>query len=72
MMALALLLMLLFISYVGWFFGRIHEASVEYRVEQMEQDAYSWAACHGRLPAPEVRIRYVDLETGITLEEHEV
>lgn len=70
--AIALLLILGIPAYFMWFMGRVHEAGVEYREEQLQADAYSWAARHGKLPEPQVTIRYVDLETGVVLEEQDV
>lgn len=70
--AMAVLLGLGSIAYCGWFFGRCHEAMIEDREDQLAADAYEWAARHGKLPPPTTVVRYVDLETGIVLEENEV
>lgn len=70
-MALAILFVLCTLLYCGWFFGRLHEANVEARAEEQNQAAFWHAQAHGLLPDPIIKTRYVDLETGIVLEEHE-
>lgn len=57
--------------WLAWFFGRIHEAGVEARLEEQDAAAYRYAAAHIKPPAPVIKTRYVDIETGIVLEERE-
>ncbi len=35
--------------YMGWFWGRCHEANREAMEEQKLEDAYEWASRHGKL-----------------------
>lgn len=63
-MAIAVLFLLVCIAYFGWFFGRLHEAEVQYEQEQLDEAAYQWAAANNRLPTV---TKYVDVETGEVL-----
>lgn len=38
--------------YLGWFYGRLHEAKVEHQEELNDEAAYRWAVNNGRLPPP--------------------
>lgn len=51
-----------------WMYGRVYEAHVDYRQEQLDYQAYEWAAAHGRLPTVH---HYIDSETGETLGSEE-
>lgn len=41
--ALALPFLIWALVYLGWFFGRVHEAQAEALGEQQLRDAYEWA-----------------------------
>jgi uncharacterized membrane protein YkoI len=67
MSGLFLLFILGAVCYFGWFFGRLQEAEVDYKQEQLDMAAYSWAVANDRLPSTTYLI---DAETGEILEEH--
>jgi hypothetical protein len=63
-MAIGAFILMAMIGYCCWFFGRLHEAQTDARVEQLQQDAYLWAADNDKLPPPVIQTVYVDTETG--------
>jgi protein-S-isoprenylcysteine O-methyltransferase Ste14 len=47
--AVVLLFAIWALVYLGWFFGRVHEAQIEARRDEQLRDAYEWAVRHGLL-----------------------
>ena len=64
MAALAILIVIGMVTYMGWLMGRQHEIEADYWQEQKDYQAYEWAIRHNRLPT---ETKYVDSETGEVL-----